>query len=312
LSLVGSDEIHQKDGMKHVNKYLVLDFFRQFLIIMNPIAPHFTEYLYRKYLNPIFDANQNIDGRNHFRYDFLSFAQFPVPDHDIINEEENTVFEENLLHEMVRKVRNFDTKKDKLIEVYYTNIYDRYQEEIFNYFIKKLKNNKFNYELTKNGKTESEKFDKENIILNASLKRRREKDQEYDRIKQKLVAQGLNDFFIKYDIKKDSEDANSKKSQELRTKFEGYMHYAFDEIFYYSCVTSMLDTNRYKDKQQIIEFINRNNKAIAPNNNLVFSKEELKSKNNNQKSNILVEVYEVTSHTELGNILIDKTKIHSK
>jgi len=47
-----------EDDYTKINATLFTRFLKNFFIIMNPIAPHWTEYMYRTYLNPIFKANK--------------------------------------------------------------------------------------------------------------------------------------------------------------------------------------------------------------------------------------------------------------
>ncbi len=54
----------------------MLKFFKTFFTIMNPIAPHWTEYMYKTYLNPIFEKSNLtkhiVQNLSHSRYPLIS------------------------------------------------------------------------------------------------------------------------------------------------------------------------------------------------------------------------------------------------
>lgn len=54
----------------------MLKFFKNFLTIMNPIAPHWTEYMYKTYLNPIFEKSNLtkhvVQNLSHSRYPLIN------------------------------------------------------------------------------------------------------------------------------------------------------------------------------------------------------------------------------------------------
>ena len=68
-----------------VNTKLILYFLRTFLVMINPIIPHFTEYIYDKYLMPVFksgaDLSDIIDSNDIDKFltdeRGLAFAKFP-------------------------------------------------------------------------------------------------------------------------------------------------------------------------------------------------------------------------------------------
>jgi valyl-tRNA synthetase len=59
----------------------MLKFFKTFFTMLNPIAPHWTEYMYHTYLNPIFINNKMEDKV----VKFLAFSKFPTVSGQIDN-----------------------------------------------------------------------------------------------------------------------------------------------------------------------------------------------------------------------------------
>ncbi len=66
--------LYNEDDYNKLNPTLMLKFLKTFFVVINPIAPHWSEYMFRTYLNPIFKAN----GFNDKTVDNLAFSRFPL------------------------------------------------------------------------------------------------------------------------------------------------------------------------------------------------------------------------------------------
>jgi len=62
-----------------LNPSAILKFCKVFLTMINPIAPHWTEFIYREYLNPVFEESK----LDQHKIKYLAFATFPKISHDI-------------------------------------------------------------------------------------------------------------------------------------------------------------------------------------------------------------------------------------
>ena len=123
-----------------LNPILMIKYLKTFFIINNPIIPHFTEYMYITYLNPIFEKF----GMKEEKIEFLCKAKYP----DISNEIDMKLFDYNkylnkviqIIREVsakkVRKKSNIsdEDKKNKKIKVkiLYSKEYNSNQKEVLN------------------------------------------------------------------------------------------------------------------------------------------------------------------------------------
>ena len=62
-----------EEDYSKINPTLFVNYLKIFLTLINPIAPHWTEYMYKTYLNPIFKANN----QEKQIIEHLSFSKFP-------------------------------------------------------------------------------------------------------------------------------------------------------------------------------------------------------------------------------------------
>jgi leucyl-tRNA synthetase len=65
--------LYYEDDYSKLNPTVMVKFFRAIFILMNPIAPHWTEYMYRTYLNPVFQENK----MDQYSVLFLAKARYP-------------------------------------------------------------------------------------------------------------------------------------------------------------------------------------------------------------------------------------------
>lgn len=104
--------LYLEDDYTKVNPTLMLRFFRVFLTVMNPIVPHWSEYMYKTYFNAFF---AKCSPKN--KIDNLAFADFPVPSREI----DTGMFAYNKylknlmssIHELVNAKLTSDKKKSK-------------------------------------------------------------------------------------------------------------------------------------------------------------------------------------------------------
>ena len=134
------------DDYTKLNPTLMIKFLKTFFIINNPIIPHFTEYMYITYLNPIFDKFNLKDKK----IKFLCKASFPNPSTEI----DTKLFEYNkYVNKVIQGIRDAATKrgkkdkkekneekKDIKIKVYYAKEYSKAQKEVLNYLRKQSYN----------------------------------------------------------------------------------------------------------------------------------------------------------------------------
>jgi len=62
-----------EEDYSKINPTLFMKYLKVFFTIVNPIAPHWTEYMYRTYMNPLFQAN----GQERQIVQYLGFTKFP-------------------------------------------------------------------------------------------------------------------------------------------------------------------------------------------------------------------------------------------
>ena len=92
------------DDYTKLNPTLMVRFLKTFFIMTNPIIPHFTEYMYVTYLNPIFEKS----GLSDKKMEFLCKARFPSPTAEI----DTKLFEYNkYVNKVVQGIRDAATKK---------------------------------------------------------------------------------------------------------------------------------------------------------------------------------------------------------
>ena len=92
------------DDYTKLNPTLMVRFLKTFFIINNPIIPHFTEYMYNTYLNPIFEKS----GFPEKKMEFLYKAKFPSPSSQV----DTKLFEYNkYMNKVVQGIREAGTKK---------------------------------------------------------------------------------------------------------------------------------------------------------------------------------------------------------
>lgn len=65
--------LYNEDDYNKLNPTVMVKFFKTLFIVLNPIAPHWTEYMYQTYLNPIFKSNK----LDQHCIQFLAKATFP-------------------------------------------------------------------------------------------------------------------------------------------------------------------------------------------------------------------------------------------
>ena len=70
--------LYFEDDLSKLNPTLMLRYFKVFFTVMNPIIPHWTEYMYRTYLNKYFEINSKSSVIKN-----LAFSSFPTISKDI-------------------------------------------------------------------------------------------------------------------------------------------------------------------------------------------------------------------------------------
>ena len=143
------------DDYTKLNPTLMVRFLKIFFILNNPIIPHFTEYMFITYLNPIFEKS-GLAGK---KMEFLCRAQFPKPS----NEVDTKLFEYNkYMNKVIQGIRDTASKKVKKgkqnkkdekekeekkeikIKVYFAKEYTPMQKEVLGFLRKQTydENNK--------------------------------------------------------------------------------------------------------------------------------------------------------------------------
>ena len=126
------------DDYSKLNPTLMIKYLKTFFIINNPIIPHFTEYMYITYLNPIFDKFNMKDKK----IEFLCRAKYP----DISLEIDMKLFDYNkYLNKIIQTIREVSSKKNRKksnvtdkseenknikIKILYTKEYNNNQKEV--------------------------------------------------------------------------------------------------------------------------------------------------------------------------------------
>ena len=94
------------DDYTKLNPTLMVRFLKVFFILNNPIMPHFSEYMFVTYLNPIFDKS----GLSDKKIEFLCRAKFPTPTRDV----DTKLFEYNkYMNKVIQGIRDTASKKIK-------------------------------------------------------------------------------------------------------------------------------------------------------------------------------------------------------
>ena len=123
--------LYKSEDYKKLNPTLMIKFFKSFFIINNPIMPHFTEYMYITYLNPIFEKF----GYHDKKIVFLCNSIFPK----VTCEIDNKLFESNkYINKIIQGIRDLVSKKNRKntgekeikIKIYYAKEYSPYQKEV--------------------------------------------------------------------------------------------------------------------------------------------------------------------------------------
>ena len=142
------------DDYTKLNPTLMVHFLKTFFILNNPIIPHFSEYMFVTYLNPIFEKS----GLSSKKIEFLCKAKFPVTS----NEVDTKLFEYNkYMNKVIQGIRDTAAKKAKKgkkdkkdegkeekkeikIKVYYAKEYTPMQKEVLGFLRKQTydENNK--------------------------------------------------------------------------------------------------------------------------------------------------------------------------
>ena len=138
------------DDYTKLNPVLMVRFLKIFFIMINPIIPHFTEYMYITYLNPIFEKS----GLDSKKMEFLCRAKFPTPSSEV----DTKLFEYNkYMNKVIQGIRDTASKKVKKgkkeeknekkeikIKVYYAKEYTPMQKEVLGFLRKQTydENNK--------------------------------------------------------------------------------------------------------------------------------------------------------------------------
>ena len=98
--------LFNENDYKKLNPTLMIKFLKSFFIINNPIIPHFTEYMYNTYLNPIFDKFK----LNDKKIEFLCKASYPK----ITQEIDKKLFDYNkYLNKVIQNIRETASKKNR-------------------------------------------------------------------------------------------------------------------------------------------------------------------------------------------------------
>jgi len=96
--------LYNADDYTKLNPTLMVKFLKTFFIINNPIIPHFTEYMYITYLNPIFEKFDLKDKK----LEFLCRAKFPT----LTSEIDTKLFEYNkYINKVIQGIRDATSKK---------------------------------------------------------------------------------------------------------------------------------------------------------------------------------------------------------
>ena len=141
------------DDYTKLNPTLMVRFLKAFFVMNNPIIPHFTEYMYVTYLNPIFEKS----GFPEKKIEFLYKSKYPSPTSEV----DTKLFEYNkYMNKVVQGIREASSKKvvkkgkkggeeknekkEIKIKVFYAKEYTPMQKEVLGFLRKQTydENNK--------------------------------------------------------------------------------------------------------------------------------------------------------------------------
>ena len=164
--------LYNEDNYNKLNPTLMIKYLITFFIINNPIIPHFTEYMYITYLNPIFEK-YNMKEK---KIEFLCNAKYPKV---LLNIDMKLIDINKYLNKVIQTIREVvntkDTKKNRKesnennknikIKVLYSKEYNNNQKEVLN----KLRNESYdeNNKIILNDKNNIKYKNK--ILLNENL-----------------------------------------------------------------------------------------------------------------------------------------------
>ena len=124
------------DDYSKLNPTLMIRFFKTFFVLMNPIIPHWSEYMYRTYLNPIFEKFNFGD----LVIKFLYNSSFPTINSKIdrklfhlnqyINKVISLIREKKIKNE--KKNKKNDENKNINVKILYVKDYNENQKLILN------------------------------------------------------------------------------------------------------------------------------------------------------------------------------------
>ena len=131
--------LYNEDNYNKLNPILMIKYLITFFIINNPIIPHFTEYMYITYLNPIFEK-YNMKEK---KIEFLCNAKYPKV---LLNIDMKLIDINKYLNKVIQTIREVvnkkDTKKNRKesnennknikIKVLYSKEYNNNQKEVLN------------------------------------------------------------------------------------------------------------------------------------------------------------------------------------
>jgi leucyl-tRNA synthetase len=131
-----------------INKPLIIKYLASFFKVLNPIAPHWTEYCYKKYLNPIFekfDKSQLVSS-------ILCNAKFPDYSHELnLQDIKKTKYVKNIIKLTNEAINQHKKKKNQTpteIEFIVCKDYADWQLSVF-----KVLNDKDQFVFDENNKT---------------------------------------------------------------------------------------------------------------------------------------------------------------
>lgn len=121
---------YNEDDFNRLNPSLLVKFFRVLLTSLNPIAPHWTEYMYETYLNPIYEAN-GLD--NLILTKCLAFERYPEATAPI---DSNMFKYNNILKKIITEINETklkvkDYEKGFAVKAYFKESYSEEQHMVF-------------------------------------------------------------------------------------------------------------------------------------------------------------------------------------
>ena len=172
--------LYNLEDYSKLNPTLMIKYLKSFFIINNPIIPHFTEYMYITYLNPIFDK---FDMKEE-KIEFLCRAKYP----DISNEIDMKLFDYNkYLNKVIQIIREVSAKKGRKksniseedgknkkikVKILYSKEYNNNQKEVLNLLRLESydENNKIILDEKHNPKYKSQILSNNNLDINTKKK----------------------------------------------------------------------------------------------------------------------------------------------